>query len=63
MDDNNSRKVDINGAEGYIDTFKSDDANNPIYSTNLKWYAGDMLYLLQGSIPEGEAIKTAKSLK
>lgn len=59
----NSSKVDINGTQGYINSTKFEDTDNPIYSTDLKWYIDNTLYMVQGSIPEEEAIKTARSLK
>jgi hypothetical protein len=63
MNPENSRKLEINGLEGFVDSTKFDNGETTIYSTTVRWYNGDSMYAVQGSISEEEAIKVAESLK
>ncbi|MEG0771755.1 DUF4367 domain-containing protein [Clostridium sp.] len=53
------RIVDINGIKGYIKSFR----NNLNESAELRWFIGERLYTIEGTISEEEAIKVARSLK
>lgn len=59
----NGREVDISGVQALVDSVKFDNAGTTIYSTTVRWYKGDFMYAVQGSISEDEAIKVAKLLK
>lgn len=59
----NSKELDINGMQGFVNSTKFDNADTTIYSTTIRWYKDDFMYAVQGSISEEEAIKVAQSLK
>lgn len=52
------KDVDINSSTGHI---KSYNPGQEI--SELRWFAGDVLYTVEGSLSEEEAIRIAKSLK
>ncbi|MDF2673747.1 MAG: hypothetical protein K0R09_2012 [Clostridiales bacterium] len=52
------RDVDVNGATGHIKSYVSEQE-----LSELRWFAGSVLYTVEGSLSEEQAIRIAQSLK